>query len=70
MLAEHVESREHLSFWALSLFVLRWAAWKAFNLWFWFHGLTVPNPDQCMEPRVFLFANLEPLESFGISSNS
>ena len=29
-----------------------------FGLWFWYHGLDIPNPDQCIEPRVFLYANL------------
>lgn len=28
------------------------------NIWFWFKGVNVEHPDQCMEPRVFLFANL------------
>ena len=33
----------------------------AFNTWFWFQGLDVPNSAQCMEPRVFFFANLSAL---------
>lgn len=28
------------------------------NIWFWFKGLDEVNGDQCMEPRVFFFANL------------
>ena len=28
------------------------------NIWFWFKGLDVQHPDQCMEPRCFFFANL------------
>ena len=39
--------------------VMRIVAFTVFYLWFWFHGLTVPNTLQCnMEPRVFLLANL------------
>lgn len=48
-----------ISFWTLGTIVMRLVAFNAFYLWFWFHGLTVPNALQCnMEPRVFLFANL------------
>ena len=28
------------------------------NIWFWFKGLDIQNEAQCMEPRVFFFANL------------
>jgi hypothetical protein len=42
------------SIWA---FVL-WTASGALNVWFWFHGVHLQNEAQCMEPRVFLFANL------------
>jgi hypothetical protein len=28
------------------------------NIWFWFKGLDAEHPAQCMEPRVFFFANL------------
>jgi len=29
-----------------------------FNIWFWFKGIYAANSDQCIEPRVFFFANL------------
>jgi hypothetical protein len=38
--------------------VLRTFGIIIFGLWFWYHGLDFPNPEQCMEPRVFLYANL------------
>ena len=48
-----------ISFWTLCTIAMRLVAFTAFYLWFWFHGLTVPNTSQCnMEPRVFLLANL------------
>lgn len=37
-------------------FVL-WMASGALNVWFWVHGVHLENEGQCMEPRVFLFAN-------------
>lgn len=46
-----------LSFWTHHMITLRGTAFSAFYVWFWFHGLTIPNPSQCREPRVFLFAN-------------
>jgi hypothetical protein len=42
------------SVWAFIL----WMATGVLNLWFWFHGVHLVNEKQCMEPRVFLFANL------------
>jgi hypothetical protein len=47
-----------ISSWTKLMIAIRWMAFNGFYLWFWFHGLTVPNILQCMEPRVFLFANL------------
>lgn len=29
-----------------------------FNIWFWFKGIYAANSHQCIEPRVFFFANL------------
>jgi hypothetical protein len=50
--------RVELNFWTRHMITLRAAAFTAFYVWFWFHGLTIPNPLQCREPRVFFFANL------------
>lgn len=30
-----------------------------FAIWFWFSGLDAVHPSQCMDPRVFLFYNLD-----------
>jgi hypothetical protein len=54
---ERLDLKERLSFWTLGFILFRVIAWNSLNLWFWFHGLYVENPQQCMEPRVFLFAN-------------
>lgn len=35
-----------------------WLASGCLNLWFWFAGVYYQHADQCMEPRVFFFANL------------
>jgi hypothetical protein len=48
----------YLSSLTVSFIGLRWVASNSLNIWFWFHGLNIQNPLQCMEPRVFLFANL------------
>jgi len=57
MIGERVKTRQRISFGLLTLFLFRYLAWNTLNLWFWFHGLTVENKDQCMEPRVFFFGN-------------
>lgn len=41
------------------LLLILWIASVSLNVWFWFRGLDVQNDGQCMEPRVFFFANLE-----------
>ena len=41
-----------------ALELVLWAASGSLNVWFWFKGLDNVHPDQCMEPRVFFFANL------------
>lgn len=28
------------------------------NIWFWYRGVDLEHPEQCIEPKVFLFANL------------
>lgn len=45
------------SFWNKTIFHIRFCALSGFYLWFWFHGLHVSHPAQCMEPRVWMFAN-------------
>ena len=40
--------------WALVL----WGVSGGLNIWFWFHGVHLKHEGQCMEPRVFFFANL------------
>jgi hypothetical protein len=47
-----------LSFWTVSMTLLRFVAFIAYNTWFWFHGLDVQNKTPCQEPRVFFFADL------------
>jgi hypothetical protein len=42
-----------------ALLLVLWIASVSLNIWFWFRGLDVQNDRQCMEPRVFFFANLE-----------
>jgi hypothetical protein len=37
---------------------LLWMGSGCLNIWFWFKGLDNEHVDQCMEPRVFFFANL------------
>jgi hypothetical protein len=48
----------HLSILTVTCTALRWTASTGLNIWFWFRGLDIPNPLQCKEPRVYLFANL------------
>ena len=36
-----------------------WSATGGYNVWFWFKGLDQGNQAQCMNPRVFFFANLD-----------
>ena len=48
-----------LSWFTVLVFLLRFAGFTGLSIWFWFVGLDVPNPAQCMDPRVFLFANLD-----------
>jgi hypothetical protein len=45
------------SVWVLML----WMTSAALNIWFWFRGVYVAHPAQCMEPRVFLFVDLPAL---------
>jgi hypothetical protein len=47
-----------LSWWTVLISLLRLAGFAGLSIWFWFVGLTIPNPAQCMEPRVFFFANV------------
>jgi hypothetical protein len=35
------------------------SATGGYNVWFWFKGLVQENQTQCMNPRVFFFANLD-----------
>ena len=42
-----------------ALLLVLWIASVSLNIWFWFSGLDVQNDGQCMEPRVFFFANLD-----------
>jgi len=49
-------------FWAIVL----WGVTGVLNIWFWFHGVHLKHEGQCMEPRVFLFANLGALGSVRI----
>ena len=41
------------------LAVLLWHSSGMLNVWFWFKGLDNVHVDQCMDPRVFFFANLD-----------
>jgi hypothetical protein len=50
-----------LSYWTVSVTLLRLVAFNIFNTWFWFRGLDHENQTQCQEPRVFFFANLSAL---------
>jgi hypothetical protein len=43
------------------LFLVLWISSISLNIWFWFKGLDIRNVAQCMEPRVFFFANLSAL---------
>lgn len=36
-----------------------WSATGGYNVWLWFKGLDQENQAQCMNPRVFFFANLD-----------
>lgn len=54
---ERVDLEERMSFWTLSFILFRAIAWNGLNTWFWFRGLYIPNPQQCMEPRVWFYAN-------------
>jgi hypothetical protein len=47
-----------ISFWTLAVFGLRWSAYVGFSTWLWFRGINADSREQCMEPGVFLFANL------------
>jgi len=60
ILAIILNSKSHVdvNFWTIWLIVMRWMALNAYYVWFWFYGIVVPNPAQCMEPRIFLYANL------------
>lgn len=51
-------SNVHVNFWTVGMILTRWMALNAYYLWFWFYGIAIPNVAQCMEPRVFLYANL------------
>jgi hypothetical protein len=47
-----------LSVWTAAFILLRYCGTIAYHLWFWYRGLDEPNDLQCMEPRVFVFANV------------
>lgn len=53
------ETKRKLSYWTLSLCLLRWSGAIAFQTWFWFRGLDKVNQLQCMVPRVFWYGNTE-----------
>jgi hypothetical protein len=57
LLAWNTDEDIHLSYLTVAFTLMRWSASNGPNLWFWFRGLDIPNPHQCMELRVFLFAN-------------
>jgi hypothetical protein len=45
----------------MTLILLRFILWNVLNTWFWFKGIDKPNASQCMDPHVFLWANLDAL---------
>jgi hypothetical protein len=51
-------SKVNPSTWTSVFVVLRAIGIVIVGIWFWYHGLDIPNPEQCMEPRAFLYANL------------
>src|SRR5205085_9357963 len=53
-----IESGIKVSFWSTALAGLRWMGILVVKLWFWFKGIYIPNEAQCIEPRVFFYANL------------
>jgi len=57
-LAISTDESVHLSYLTVSFIALRWTASNGLNIWFWYHGIDIPNALQCMEPRVFMYANL------------
>jgi hypothetical protein len=58
ILVAGLDSNVKVSFWSTSLAGVRWLGILLFKLWFWFRGLYIPNDAQCMEPRVFFYANV------------
>jgi hypothetical protein len=52
------DPKVNLSYLTVSAAWWRWVASNGLNIWFWYRGLDIPNPAQCKEPRVWLFANL------------
>jgi hypothetical protein len=54
-----VSARNKLSYWTLSLCVLRWSGAIAFQTWFWYRGLDAVNELQCMIPHIFWYGNME-----------
>jgi len=52
----HLNHDQQVARYGLGLIL--WVASGSLNVWFWFKGLDNVHPDQCMEPRVFFFANL------------
>jgi hypothetical protein len=57
-LAAIIREDLELSIGTALLILLRYCGTIAYNLWFWYSGLEVDNDRQCMEPRIFAFANL------------
>jgi len=58
VLAASKRSAVVLSVWTAGFILLRYCGTLAYHLWFWYRGLDEPNDRQCMEPRVFAFANV------------
>lgn len=58
VLASTKRSAVLLSVWTVAFIILRYCGTIAYHLWFWYRGLDEPNDLQCMEPRVFAFANV------------
>jgi hypothetical protein len=58
LLAATKRSAVFLSIWTAAFIMLRYCGTLAYHLWFWYHGLDEPNDRQCIEPRVFAFANV------------
>jgi hypothetical protein len=49
--------KKSLSRWWGALLHILYVATSGLNVWFWFKAVGMISPAQCMEPRVFFFAN-------------